>query len=86
MIARGRKCRPVDTRMSRMLDLSSEENAKHFMSRWFRDAPMWRSVATSCYDDNIGFPFIVLCGSVSVKGHRGRCRRIRERNCAEGVR
>ena len=34
-------------RMSGMLDLSSDENAKHFLPRWFSDAPTWMSVALS---------------------------------------
>ena len=33
--------------MSRMLDLSIDEKAKHFLPRWFSDAPTWMSTALS---------------------------------------
>ena len=33
--------------MSGMLDLSIDEKAKHFLPRWFSDAPTWMSTALS---------------------------------------
>ena len=33
----------IFARMSGMLDLSKEENAKHFSPRWLSDAPTWIS-------------------------------------------
>ena len=37
----------IFARISGMLDLSKDENAKHFSPRWLSDAPTWISVLPS---------------------------------------